>query len=127
MHTCIRKPCLIYAVALMLGTAIANILPVQELASKPAATDNIYAEGWHAGCHSGVNSERPLYALLKDTPFKTKLVEAAGYKTGWNEGYTSCRIAQESVDRWIQCYLLIVTLLYAGTRTTSRHRKPESE
>lgn len=111
MHYPIRKSYWAATVVLLL---VGFFFPTSVLMQKPANTDASYALGWQEGCHSGINAYSPIRSILESRPFVTRLEDTkSNYKSGWNEGYTTCRFAQDSVNQWVMLWLLVVTFLFA--------------
>ncbi len=119
MNCCTRNSCSLYVLALLVGLLMANLFPTEALVRKSAAQDKDYTHGWSEGCMSGINATTPLKSILIETPFVRTTDATDLYRSGWNEGYTSCRIAQDSVDHWVQLYLILATLLFVGARFKS--------
>lgn len=103
------------AMALIAAFLVTSFFPVALLADKPAHADPAYGQGWREGCHSAIQSNSPLKALFFSKPFLSQgALAGRKYENGWNVGYTSCRFAQDAVDRWTQTFLLIATLLFVS-------------
>lgn len=58
-----------------------------------------YASGYRAGCNSGYAATgNPYYHMSKDV---VRATSDALYRTGWDDGYMSCKAQSEAVDRAI--------------------------
>lgn len=116
----VKSPCGLIAGLLIAGLLVSHLVPVSKLATRPANDSPVYSAAWKEGCESGISSSSTLKVMISKKPFIHQGESAStAYRNAWNEGYTSCRFAQEGVDRWIQIALLMITLLFiyrAGTQ-----------
>jgi hypothetical protein len=112
-HT--KKPCNFLIAAAAVAIVFASITPASMLTNKSANADPLYSSGWKDGCESGVNASSPIRAMVLGAPFIKQNIDAkTNYKDGWNEGYATCRIDKEAMDKWIQTLLIIAALLFAS-------------
>lgn len=106
------KPCKAFVVVVLLTLVVVNLFPGVIRSKPPANSDATYSEGWKDACRTSLNTQLPIRTWLLDAPsVKKTLDEKGNYKQGWNEGFTVCRFAQDSVDKWAQTLLIIAALL----------------
>ncbi len=93
-------------------------IPAVVLTKKPANNEALYSAGWEQGCQSGISAMAPMRALLAAQPFikEDPKINHDNYKTGWNEGYTSCRFFQDAWFNVMAVFLIILTLVATRCR-----------
>jgi hypothetical protein len=108
------KPCKVFAALVFFALLLVNIAPGVIRHHKPANPDAAYSAGWNDACATALNTLSPLRSWFVDVPYtKTNLDDKSNYKQGWNEGFTLCRFTQDTLDRWVQTFLIIAAILFA--------------
>lgn len=100
------RPLKILMLILLCWILLVNVTHAIILTHKPALDMQPYKLGWQDGCQTGLNSIAPLRSILSEQPFIRKPLKGE-YQDGWNEGYTICRFSQDSVEKWMQAFLLV--------------------